>query len=313
MKRWQNRVAESRRTLPIAIIIGTGVWLLGGLIQQQWWIQFACFILSAAVMTEMDNNNAFIRIYSRMVPASFIVLTCAACFLFPSTLGAIYQLCFITSLYTLFRCYQDRTSMGWTFYTFLLVGLGSMAKVQALYLIPLYWLLMAVTVYSLSWRTFTASLLGLICPYWFASAWILFAHEGDFTPLLEHLAELGHYQLPADYASLSLPLILTFALITILTLTGIIHYIRTSFRDKIRTRQLYYSMMMLYGYASLLLVFQPQHDDVMLRTMIIAGSPLIGHFLALTSTRWTNIALYVIIAASFILTAFNLWMSSLGS
>lgn len=309
MRRFQNKAAESRRTLPVAILYGAGIWLLAGLIHQQWWIQGSCFLLSVAVMAELDNSNAFIRIYSRMVTVSFVMFSCMAIFLFPSMPGAIFELCFITSLYTLLRCYQDKTATGWIFYTFLLLGLGSLAYIQALWLAPAFWLLMAATIYCFSWRTLMASLLGLICPYWFAASWMLYRHQGDFKPLLAHLEQMGHYTIPADYQSVSMPLILTVGLITLLAFTGIIHFIRNSYRDKIRTRQLYYSMMLLFSYALLLLAVQPQHYDTMLRVMIIAGSPLTGHFLALTSTRITNIAFCVITGAILLLTAFNLWMS----
>lgn len=310
MKRFQNKAAESRRALPVAIVLGTGVWLLAGVIHQQWWIQLACLLLSTAVMTELDNNNAFIRIYSRMVPVAFVLLSCAATFLFPSMPGGIFQLCLVTSLYTLFRCYQDQQAAGWTFYTFLLLSLGSLAQAQALWFVPVMWLLMATTIYCFSWRTFAASLLGLLCPYWFAMAGILVGNQGDFAPLTTHLGQLAHYPLPDGQHWLQMPQLLTFALVTVLTVTGIIHFTHNSFHDKIRTRQLYYSMMMLYAAATLAVCLQPQHADMMLRVMIVTGSPFIGHFIALTHTRITNIAFCVIIGALALLTAFNLWMSS---
>lgn len=310
MKRFQNKVAESRKTLPAAVAIGIGIWLLAGLVHQQWWIQFACFLLSIAVMTELDNSNALIRIFSRMTPVSFMAFSCSAAFLFPSVTGAIMQLCIITSLYTLFNCYQDQQATGWTFYTFLLLGLGSLAEPQALWLAPLYWLMMLTTIYCTSWRTLTASLLGLLCPYWFVGAWILFACHGDFTLIEEHFSQLVSITLPADYQSIGLPRILSAAFITILTLVGSIHFVRYSFRDKIRTRQLYSSLMLLYGFAALLAVLQPQYIDVMIRIMIITGSPIAAHFLALTSTRFTNIAFSVVIGAAALLTVFNVWMLS---
>ena len=57
------------------------------------------------------------------------------------------------------------------------------------------------------------------------------------------------------------------------------------------------------------LILQPQHYDMLIRIMIIAASPLIGHFIALTRTRFTNIAFLIITGAIFILTAVNLWIS----
>ena len=58
--------------------------------------------------------------------------------------------------------------------------------------------------------------------------------------------------------------------------------------------------------AAVLLALQPQHMTLLLPIMICSVSPLIAHFLALTHTRWTNIAFYVIIVATLALTAYNI-------
>ncbi len=308
MKRFQNKAAESRSTLPIAALYGSVVWILAGLIQQQWWIQAACYVIATFIIIELNNSNALIRIYSRMVSAAFIFLSCVACFLFPSLPGAVFQLCIMASLYTLFKCYQDKTATGLTFYTFLLIGIGSLAHIQAFFLAPVFWLLMAFTIYSLSWRTLSASLLGLLLPYWFYATWVIFSNDCDFTPLTTHLEELGHYTFPSNYQALSLSQELVFALVLILSITGIIHYFRTSFHDNIRIRQLFYSLIILNIFSTLFLIAQPQHYDSMMRIMIISASPLIGHFISLTHTKVTNIAFFVIIAITLIMTAFNLWM-----
>ena len=62
--------------------------------------------------------------------------------------------------------------------------------------------------------------------------------------------------------------------------------------------------------SAVLLVIMPQHYDFLLRMMIINTSPLIAHFIALTRTRVTNIAFYVITLSALMLTAYNLWTSS---
>jgi hypothetical protein len=49
------------------------------------------------------------------------------------------------------------------------------------------------------------------------------------------------------------------------------------------------------------------------RPAIILTSPLIGHFIALTNTKITNIAFYVILITALLLTGFNLWTSSFTS
>ena len=35
----QNKVAESKLALPVTALYATIVWLLGGLVMQQWWLQ----------------------------------------------------------------------------------------------------------------------------------------------------------------------------------------------------------------------------------------------------------------------------------
>jgi len=308
MKRLQNQIAGSRYTLPVTMIYGALVWLLAGLIQHQWWLQFALFNVAALLMLEFTNINVLIRIYSRSVSSAFVMLSCAAVFLFPSTAGAAIQLILIASLITLFRCYQDKVSTGWTFYAFLCLGLASVIDIHVVYLLPAYWIIMAWHLYSMSWRTFLASILGLIAPYWFMLAWLFFLGEEGWLLAGAHFTALGDVMFPIDYTVLSLPRILFFVLMVGLGITGTVHFVRTSSRDKIRTRQLYYSFILLGTVAILLLALQPQLYDLMIRVLLITTSPLIGHFVALTSTKVTNIAFLTIVVVVLALTVYCLWM-----
>ena len=95
IKRTQNRVAESRLTLSAVMVYAIAVWLAGGLLQQQLWPQLVCFLLSTYLMVVLNNSNALIRVYSRTISCSFIILTCAANFLFSSFAGAFFTLCSI--------------------------------------------------------------------------------------------------------------------------------------------------------------------------------------------------------------------------
>ena len=310
MKRIQNRVAESRLTLLVTVLFGLAIWLLCGLIQQQWWIQFACAALSTYLMVELNNGNALIRIYSRTVSCAFIILSCIACFLFPSVEGAIAQLCLVASLLTLYHTYQDKASPGWTFYTFLLLGLASLVKVHVFFFVPVYWVIMAFFTYSLSWRTFLASIFGLTVPYWFLASIVLLRFQDAFTTFTNHFLPLSKFQIPFDYSLVSIPEILTYAFVIILAITGIIHYLRNSYNDKIRIRQIYYSLILLDVIALVFVCIQPQHYDLMMRCTVIATSPLIAHFLTLTHTRITNIAFCIIMGTAVLLTVLHLWISS---
>jgi hypothetical protein len=49
---------------------------------------------------------------------------------------------------------------------------------------------------------------------------------------------------------------------------------------------------------------------VLIRIMFICTAPLIGHFLALTHTKITNIAFCILVVITLAVTGLNLWMSS---
>ena len=309
IKRIQNKVAESRIALPVTTAYALGIWLIAGLITQGWWIPFVCAAGATYVMVELNNQNALIRIYSRMVSCAFLVLSCASSFLFPSVRAALGLFCFTTFLLLLFCTYQDKESPAGTFYAFLMMGLASLVHVRVLYFIPLFWLFMQFKIQSLSWRTFFASIFGLILPYWFLIPYLLW--KGDFTAVLDHFEQLGWVTFPFDYSQLTMNQVLFYALLVCVAMIGTVHYFRTRYKDKIRTRMIFDCFSITSWICIVLLALQPQHDTLLLPIMTTCVSTLIAHFLALTNTRWTNIAFFVITGATLILTVFNLWIPSL--
>ena len=302
MKRLQNKIAGSRASLPIAFVYSAVVWLLAGLIQDGLWIQYGCFALSVLLVMRMNNRNLLIRIFSRSVSVSFIFLFCAAVFLFHSWKGGIAQVCVIASLLLL--------AIDRTYYLFLLLGIGSFFDIQVFLYVPVFWLMMKVIVYSICWRTFLSSLLGLITPYWLLAGWAIYHYRESF---IDHFI---HYFVPEAFSfsygvdSLS-PIQVGLILFTVFLLVFCsIHFIRKSYLDKIRVRQLYYSFILLASYSLLIILLLPDNEGLAIRVLILATSPLLGHFMALTNTKLTNIAFCILTAAILLLTGFNLWNSS---
>lgn len=314
----QNQVAESRYLLPSVTAFAIAVWLASGQLIPTLpftstqllhgaWVQFVCFLVTVYMMVELNNSYALIRIYSRTVSSLFLLLTCAGSFLFASLGGAIVQLCFVGFLFTGFHCYQDKQSAGWIYYAFICLGLASVVFVNILFFVPFLWLQMFFQLSSLSWRTFFASLIGLLTPYWFALPLLMFQGQYDWLPA--HFAALAEFSY--DLSQLTVNQLLLFFLVVGIGITGTVHYWRKKSGDNIRIRLFYNCFIYNWMLAAGFLILQPQHYDALIRIMIINVSPLIGHFLALTSTRTTNIAFYAIGGLIFVLTVFNLWMPSL--
>lgn len=305
----QKIVAESRLTFPVTVLYGLLLCLIGGVIQHQWWIQLACYILATYLMILLNNFHALIRIYSRAITSAFIILSGVACFIFPSLEGCIVTVGLVASLLTLFTTYQNREATGWIYYTFLILGVASVANIHFLVFIPIYWIMM-IFINSLSLRTFIASLFGLLTPYWTWIAVVLFFYKDNLTPFTSLFQPLTEVTFFNAYGSIPLSHYLTYAFLVILAFTGIIHFLRKSYNDKIRTRQFYYSIIFFDIVVLVLLALFPQYYDLLFRPAIILTSPLIGHFIALTRTKITNIAFYLILITALLLTGFNLWTSS---
>lgn len=306
MKRVQNVISESRLTLPVVATYGMGTWAAAGLFHEQWWIQLACFAISTYLMIELNNSNALIRIYSRMVSCSFIILSSAMCFLFCS----ISRYCRTVRHCILHHALPmlSTVAAGRTFYAFICLGLASMFYVHTLFYVPAVWLLMAFYLQSFGWRSFLASVIGLITPYWFASVYFIYLE--DFSLPVQHFLQLTDLQFPYDYTQITLQQMVTFVFVIITATTGTIHYLRTSFNDKIRIRMLYNCFIVMNILSTSYLIAQPQHYDFLMRMIVINTSPLIAHFIALTHTRVTNISFCIITISALLLTAYNLWISS---
>ena len=283
------------------------VWLLAGLATHSWWMQLGCFVVSCYLVIQINNVHVLIRIYSRMVSAIFLAMYCTACFLFSSLQGAITLMLLAACLLLLFTTYQDRDSTGRSYYTFLTLSLASLVFPQVLYFTPILWMLMFFNLQCMSWKTWSASLLGLLTPYWTWAGWQLYAN--DLTPLVTHLERVADLRQPFDYSVWSLPQLLVLIYLALLAITGAVHFLRHDILDKIRTRMLYGCLIWLSIATAVFLVLQPQHYDMLTPVMVLTTAPLIGHYLALTNTKWTNISFYVIAAATLVLTIFNLTWS----
>lgn len=304
-KRFQNKMAESRWALPIVLPVAVLVWVVIGLSDSAVWPCLISATASTLLMANLNNTNALIRIYSRMVSCSFIALLTMAPMLFTSHQMSGVTFFMAALLTMLFRCYQDAQSPGWVFYAFVCLGMASMNWVQALFFVPLLWVLMATPLFCLSMRSLVASLLGLALPYWF---WLGYSTVmGDLTPMADHFIGIAQFAPLCDLSTVTPVQVALFAVVALSALLGGVHFMVTAYNDKIRTRMLYRFFIVLDVAAIVFLVLQPQHFAPLWGIMVIATAPLIGHFIALTRGRWSAYTTYLLMAAVAALTIYNLW------
>lgn len=306
VKRFQNRVAESRIALPVTGVYAFAVCALGGLFTEQLWVQFVLLAVSSFLMMELNNVNALIRIYSRMVSCSFLVLAVMSQYLVVDVRCGIVQACFIAFYLFLFSAYQDNRAMGRVFYAFLMLGIASTMFVQILFFVPVVWVLLCTNLMVRSFRAFVSSLFGLLVPYWFMVAYYLYIDDVD--SLLDHFLQIAQFGPVLGWMNMPVSHILTAAYVAILAVVGMIHFRLNNYKDKIRTRMLFEIFSVLALAAIVFMILQPQHIDYLLALLIVSTSPMIGHYIALTNTFITNISFYVMLVVALIITCVNLWM-----
>lgn len=306
----QNRISGSRLTLPITTIYTLVVWLMAGVIQEQWWMQLGCFSITAYLMMLLNNEYSLIRVYSRFISIFFLALSCCNCQLFASIPEAISSLFFVLTYFILFNSYQDKAKTGIILYAFAAYGIASLSNVHLLYYVPLFWLFMKYNLLAFSWRTWLASVLGLLLPYWFAECWYIYRE--DPWALYNHFQPLAEFAPIADYTILSAGQIFFYLLLITLGIMGAVHFLHKSYLDSIRVRLLYSIFIWTDLITAVFLALQPQHYDLLIRLMIINTSPLVAHFLALTSTKITNVVFHIIVITIVTLTIYHLWTISLS-
>lgn len=302
-KRIQNRIAESRWTLSTLVATALVVWGIAGMGDHRLWLSILCLILSTYLMVELNNANTLIRIYSRMVSGSFLLLSTVCMFQLTSYTSSIAILCMAGFYTSLFRAYQDESAPGWVFYAFVCWGFASVVWVQALLFLPALWLLMGVLLRAWSARNFCASLLGLLLPYSVVAA--VLALRGDITRLSSHFIQLADFCPIFDYTTLSIRQLASLAFVTLCGLIGGVHFLRKSHNDNIRTRQFYYLFIIIDVLTLIYLCVQPSQYEALLGILIVNTSPLIGHFIALTRTKWTNLTFLALSTVASLLILYN--------
>ena len=305
-KRIQNRIVESRWTQAYVVSAAILVWVIAGFHNLAIIVPGICLLLSTYLMMELNNANALIRIYSRMVSCSYVIFATMAALIFPTIQSAIIILGFIGFYTFAFRCYQDSHTPGYTFYAFFCISMASIVWVQALYFLPALWIIMRTNILSMSPRNFIASLLGLILPYWFYAGYLIV--KGDITTLFNHFTNIAVFTEPFGLKILNTNQIITLSFVLTCALIGIIHFINKKRNDNIRTRLFYQAFITINLIAIIFLFLQPQHYEALLSVLIVTTAPLIAHFIALTRTKVTNWMFLILTYTAIIITLFNLWI-----
>ncbi|MBR1713196.1 MAG: hypothetical protein IJ722_07315 [Alloprevotella sp.] len=283
----RHRIVRSTLTLPVTIAVGAAVWMAPDPADIQLWGGLAVALIQTFMLMELTNRNQLLRIRSRMVSTTYMALATACPFLHRIGWECVPPVCFAAAYFLLFATYQRERPEADAFHAFLLLAVGSFFFPPMILLGVLYFLSMLVQLRSLTWRTFTAGIFGILLPAAFYAAWVIGRQET--ATALDFLQPYLHPTMP-DYTAIPVWQLVNAGFLALLALLGLLHYYRTNFNDKIRVRMCYYAIIMQEVALLAALCLLPEHFTQVFALLILNSAPLLGHYFALArGGRWMTV------------------------
>ena len=292
---FQKEIATNRFTLVIVSIFAAIVWVMHEFIAQDKESHnlfsltliggFLLCALAVYLMAELNNRFALLRISSRMLSSSLVMLCAAASMLHHLSPSHLMLICAVASYFPMFASYQRPYATSRIFLEFLFVGLASYLFPQVLYLIPFYWIVQAM-LRAMTFRSWVASLLGIITPYWFLVTYAYITN--DLQLFTDHFNDIITVEMPS-YSMLSLKQIMVGAFSLVFFLLGSWDFYQKKHFDKTRIRCNYYAVSLLGTVSFVWLLLQPQYFNLIIPFCLVHTSMLGGHFIALSYGKVQNI------------------------
>ena len=292
---FQKEIATNRFTLVIVSIFAAIVWVMHEFIAQDKESHnlfsltliggFLLCAMAVYLMAELNNRFALLRISSRMLSSSLVMLCAAASMLHHLSPSHLMLICAVASYFPMFASYQRPYATSRIFLEFLFVGLASYLFPQVLYLIPFYWIVQAM-LRAMTFRSWVASLLGIITPYWFLVTYAYITN--DLQLFTDHFNDIITVEMPS-YSMLSLKQIMVGAFSLVFFLLGSWDFYQKKHFDKTRIRCNYYAVSLLGAVSFVWLLLQPQYFNLIIPFCLVHTSMLGGHFIALSYGKVQNI------------------------
>lgn len=310
-RRLQNTITAGRWTLPAAILISaicqmTTDFLLPESEGSSSWInRIISLLLCGATgyfLIVLNNTFALIRMRASVQTAIYFLLVSVCPMLHQLHAGNLAAATLLASFFFLFSSYQQMQPSGMLFHTFVCLGVGSLLFPPLIYVVPIYWI-GSYMFQSLSLRSFFASMVGLLLPYWFLFGYVVWQQQWTLFP------ELAAKWVPASDSIQVLQPWSVGALIylALLFVVSAAHCWLASLDDKLRTRAYLQFLILLNAVLFAGVFLFPAYCAHWIASLLIGVSILAGHLFVLTHSKSSNIFFLCALIGLVILFIYNIW------
>jgi len=289
---FQKTIATSQATLPVSCAIAIVVWYLchrHDFLHTDLLMGMGASVVAVYLLAELNNQNALIRVGSRIISSILALLLAIVFQLHTFQTGHIVLLLVLLSLFSFTSLYQNPSPVH-SFLAYLFFSLATLAFPKLWLFVPIWWFSLFY-MRGLTLRTFVASCLGLVVPYWFYFS-ALFCLD-DYEAIQGFYHEMADFYWPS-LSDVTVEKLVQIAYLLLLLSVGIVEVLLNQHKDKVRVRILYGVFMTHAFFVVLFLCLQPQYFYNLLPLLMVYAAILSGHFMALTSTKVSHILCLVL-------------------
>ena len=302
----QSIITKNQFSLPVICLLSIAIWLFTPTKEIANWevtdyglwsimpltvqkgfigsiIGLAFTAITVYAMVEFSNSLVLLRVSSRMLSSTLAIFMALALCLHKFQPAHIVMLASLLSYASLFSSYQKK-SPALSFGTHFFLALEVLVCPKLILFIVPFWMV-EVSINSLSFRCFLATLFALITPFWFFFAFAVFFDRFDiFTDYFVQAFDISKPVFSGLKESQVLVGLFTF----VSFLIGSIGFFVTKTQDKLRQRTIF-SIVIFHGLVSLVFgVFMPQCYNMFLGLLIIDTSIIAGRFWVVCDNHFTH-------------------------
>lgn len=254
-------------------------------------INWGIITLTALLIVMLNNQYQIIRERTKLtffLPLFFS--TCTILYTIPYTY-TLAGLCILAAFFPLFLSYQKENATEEIFNSAILFSIASLLNIHLLLCIPLfYWSFYQFR--SLTWRTFFASIIGFMAPYWMVIGYFLVSGKSELIsfPTTSFLTNFRH---PTDF---------TWHAATLLILTlfssfiAIAQILRNTYHCKIQAR-IFLQINIWFQVTCLVLTYlYPIESLLYIYLFYLSATLLLAHLFTLVRNKFASLLFYLLTA-----------------
>ena len=246
------------------------------------WLLAIVYAVVGYLLFEFNTNFAFIKAKSPIQISLFILLVIS----FPQLSASNYQLStvgMLIALFFLFRSQQEKQSVGNLFHSFAFLSISSLLQPCYAWLLPLFWL-GSNRLFSLNSRSFAASIVGFLMPYWVL--WGVCYLQDNLAVCYSRIASIVSFK-PFGFA-LDTTQAIGFGFLLLLLIVAAVNFYSKAFGDKLRARNYIQFLIILTVILAFGILFQEGLFQQLLPLFIAILSLIVSYFFSMSRGRLAN-------------------------